>query len=379
MERNHHTNFRKRIFGLIFFGVAAAALLAIALQFAPAAGMHAHSLHGSRPTAPPGDFTLTVYAIGAWAGEFDVDADGRGGLAALHTLVERERREARVGDRGGILLVQSGDFTGAQNAAGLRSKLEYPGLNLPRYLRIDALGPAAAETLAYAGLKKKRAPGILTTPAVSFNLRRALATEQSRAERTLDPFRLVRRGPYTALITAVTSGAEPRFETDPIDLLAGEFRRQDGVDLYVLLLDRKADATPDPVVDTHNLHDAAPVTTKPAYLNAIELLQRSKFWESFFPAAPGSTPDPYALPDSAFAQQWLIVESSAKRNHFRRLPEGPYLCSIADHAVCEISVEFRQRRVRGVRARFIHLNGARSSGGWLTPDPILLQSLKKRT
>ncbi|MCR9143012.1 MAG: hypothetical protein NXI24_12230 [bacterium] len=367
-----------RKIGLVLAGLALPGILMImAALLVPAPEMQAHSLHGSRNTTPPEDFILTLYAIGAWNGNFDVDAQGRGGLAALHTMVERKRREAAAGNRGGVLLVQSGNFTGSAGPGALQKKIEHASLNLPHYLRLDALGPAAAETLAYAGLKASRQAGFMNTPAVSFNLRASAGGASANSAGRVEPFRLVRRDNYTAMITSVTSGAEPNFSVEPIELLAREFRRQSGVDLYVLMLDRKANEAAAPVIDSHNLHDAPAPKTQAAYLNAIELLERREFWESFFPIAPGATPDPYALPDHPFALQWLIVESSAKRNHFRRLHEGPYLCSIADNAVCEITVEFRRRRVRGVRARFIDLNGPQSPGGWITPDPILLETLKK--
>lgn len=360
------------------------------LHFGSAPTVHAHSLHGSRTSEPPEDYTLTIYAIGAWSGKFDVGPEGRGGLAALHTIVENKRRQARVGDRGGVLLVQSGNFTGATTAELLRKKIKYPGVNLARYLRLDALGPTADETLWYAGLKQNREPGFESIPAVSFNFRSAVQSDRDRPvqrskivreknPQTVRPFRLLRRSGYTALITAVTSGSEPKFGTDPINLLAGEFQRQNGADLYMLLLDRRPDNRPEPVVDSHNLHDTPVQQKRAEYLNSIDLLARRKFWQSFFPASPGATPDPYALPDHKLAQQWLIIESSAAKNHFMRLPEGPYLCSIAGHMVCEITVEFRKHRVRGVRARFIELNGARTPGGWIVPDPILLEVLKKQT
>ncbi len=354
-----------------------AALCALAGHAPTAGGVHAHSLHGSRTTQPPADFQMTLYAIGGLSGEFDVGPDGRGGLAALHTLVERKRRVARVGGRGGVLLVQSGDFTGATSDAAVRRKLDYPELNLARYLRLDAMGASSGETLAYTRLKQSDRSAFAGVPAVSFNLRgRGGASPQADA---VAPLRLVRRAQYTALISSVTSGAEPRFETQPTALLAREFRRQSGADLYVLLLDRRKDPRPAPLVDSHNLHDAQTPKKLSPYLNSIDLLERADFWAAFFPTAPGEIADPYALPDQKLAHHWLIVESHAERNDFRRLPAGPYLCRLANDAVCEITVEFRRRRVRGVRARFIQLNGPQTPGGWVTPDPILLKTLKKQT
>ena len=338
----------------------------------------AHSLHGNRATQPPEDFTLTLYAIGAWRGQFDVDQAGQGGLAALHTMVETARREASVGDRGGVLLVQSGDFTGGASADELLNKIEYPALNLLRYLRLDALGPTAAEALGYAALPGKR-PGYDRLPVASFNFRPASLAGTPGPGKAVPPLQLVRRSSYTTLITAVTSGSEPQFGTDPAELLAAEFRRQTGADLYVLLLDRRPEVIVEPVVDSHDLHGEPVAEKRAEYLNAADLLQSERFWQTFFPDPPGAMRDPYALPDEPLAQQWLIIESSAPFSRFMRLPEGPYLCSIAGTEVCEITVEFRRHRVRGVRARFIQLNAVDTPGGWVTPDPLLLQVLKKQT
>jgi hypothetical protein len=165
-----------------------------------------------------------------------------------------------------------------------------------------------------------------------------------------------------------------------VELLHRELRRQSGIDLYILLLDRQPPTAPEDAQDSHDLHPA-PAQTKaqPAYLNGPELLEQPAFGETFFPVDPVKRFDPYSLPaDDPFAQRWLIVESSAPANRFRRLPAGPYLCAVQGRSVCEITIEFRKHEIRGIRARFIELNGAQHPDSWIAPDPLLLGVLKKQ-
>ena len=254
----------------------------------------------------------------------------------------------------------------------------------------DGRGGSASETLLYDRLSRAGQRGFEKSRALSFNFRPGTVRDlpaPTAASAGQHMFRLVQRDDYTAMLSAVTSGTAPNFDTQPIDLLAAEFRRQTGVDLFVLMLDRKAAPKPagDAEVDTHSWHPMPAEDDeqkKPAeHLNAIRLLEQRQFWERFFPLPPGpgseaSRSTPYALPPSQFAQRWQIIESSAESNGFRRLPEGPYLCSLADRSVCEVTFEFRDHRVRGVRARFIDVNGAQTSGGWQKPDARLMRALQ---
>lgn len=369
-----------------------AVMMVMALGLVAFSAARAHSLHGSRPSVPPKDYRLTVYALGAWQGDFSgqQSGDGRnhGGLAALHTIIEARRRDGRIGERGGVLLVQSGDFTGARTAQELVTKLQKPTLNVLRYMGFDGLGGSARETLLYDRLSRTGQRGFERSPALSFNFRPGTVRDlpaPAAASAGQHMFRLVQRDDYTAMLSAVTSGTEPGFDTQPTDLLAAEFRRQSGVDLFVLMLDRQAapKANDSAEVDTHDWHAMPAPKPKPAeHLNAIRLLEQRQFWERFFPLPPGpgseaSRTNPYALPPSPFARRWLIIESSAESNRFRRLTEGPYLCSIANRSVCEVTFEFRDHRVRGVRARFIDVNSPQTVGGWQKPDERLTRALVK--
>ncbi|MBI3394400.1 MAG: hypothetical protein HY042_01050, partial [Spirochaetia bacterium] len=56
-----------------------------------------------------------LYAIGNWKGDFLPDGAGRGGLAALHSLIRSERTLIEK-DGGKVLLVNTGDLTGSKTS-----------------------------------------------------------------------------------------------------------------------------------------------------------------------------------------------------------------------------------------------------------------------
>lgn len=309
----------------------------------------------------PDDYRLTVYAVGAWAGDFGTDDYGRGGLAALHALLET-RRKLAAANQEGVLLVQAGDFTGAGTVEELRARTVFPELNLIRYMQFDALAPGARELALFAA----EASGVEAAPLVSLNARPRPNAQRPAPARTGPapaapaPFRIVERNDHTVWISALTSGAEPDFDAAPTERLVREMRRNDGAELYVLLLD-----------------DSAPPTeeTRP-WRRPAELLRDEGFWNATFPQS-ASELNPYR-PDARdrLTQQWLMIQNGAA-NVFRRLPEGPHLCRIAGRTVCEIEFEFRARKLRGVRQRFIDLNGPQAPQDWIAPDPLIYQTLQK--
>ncbi len=302
----------------------------------------ARSWHGDRTQSPPEDFRLVILAAADRAGRFDVDDEGRGGLAALHAYASAMRSRLTNGRIGGLVLIHAGNLSGARNPTDLRKALLYPELNLSRYLELDAVGLSAAEIQAFHALSED--PGIRGVPALSFNYRPETANRESSAPLQ---YRIVRRSSYTTLITALTPGPEPAFAAKPIDGLHLELSRHSGADLSILMA---RDDTP--------------------------LLKDDAFWETFFPTTPDSL-NPYRIPeDNRFATHWLMITHGAPRNSFERLTEGPYICRLADDAVCEITVEFRRRKIRGVHARFVRLNDPQDPDTWFAPDPLLRRVLK---
>lgn len=312
----------------------------------------AHGRYAS-PTLPD-DYRLAVFAVGAWAGDFGTDEYGRGGLAALHALLE-ERRKLAAANQESVLLVQTGDFSGANNVAELRARTVFPELNLIRYMKFDALAPGARELALFSA----DTPDRERPPLVSFNARPALAGA-TPALATPAPFRLVERNDHTVWISGLTSGAEPDFDATPTERLIREMRRNDGAELYILLLD---DSAP------------PPEETRP-WRRPAELLRDESFWNAAFPERAGQL-NPYR-PDARdrLTQQWLMIQNGSA-NVFRRLPEGPHLCRIAVRTVCEVEFEFRARKLRGVRQRFIDLNGGQAAQNWIAPDPLLYQVMQK--
>lgn len=308
----------------------------------------------------PDDYRLTIYAVGAWAGDFGTDNYGRGGLAALHALLE-ERRKLAAANQEGVLLVQTGDFSGADTVADLRARTVFPELNLIRYLQFDALAPGARELALFAA----DAVGAEAPPLVSLNARPRTNAAQptpagaAPATATPAPFRLIERNDHTVWISGLTSGAEPDFDATPTERLIREMRRNDGAELYILLLD----------------DSAAPPEETRAWRRPAELLRDESFWNATFPMRANEL-NPYR-PDARdrLTQQWLIVQNGAA-NVFRRLPEGPHLCRVHGRTVCEVEFEFRARKLHGVRQRFINLNGEQAAQNWIAPDPLLYQVLQ---
>ncbi len=195
---------------------------------------------GRAATVPPArDFRLVLFAIGDWRGDFETDAAGRGGLAALHTLVERTRERVAV-SRGQVLLVHAGDLTGATSAREFVRRLLPPGLNLLRTLQVDAVAFSSRENDYLATINFL--PDVRFARAVEFNRGQA-----PMFAAPVDQFRIAPGEDYNTFLTGWTSPALPDQKT-ALKTMRAEFERQSGLDLSVLLVSGDALNPEDPLV-----------------------------------------------------------------------------------------------------------------------------------
>lgn len=343
------------------------------------------------------DIPLSIFIIGNWRGEFDIDAQGLGGLASLHTLVEN-KRQLQKAQKGGVLLLQNGDFTGSVAGPDFVSSLIYPDLNLVRYMKFDALGMNAREVdLWQKSIAKKPASELLQIPLVSWNhrqLNRQLAQPLA--------FRIMERRQASILVSSITSGKQPRYATRPLVRLMQEIHRQTGLDLSILMLNH--DPTFNPALtandidhkkptgmDTHDPHDDDPhdISIKkknlsestmdselPDVLHGPALINR--FWPSHFFHTNSVRQNPVSLPykENLQSMRWLLAETGAPANRFERLTSGPYICRIKAKSVCQIDLRFRNGRIIEIEQRFIDLNEPVRNRSWIVPDRLLLRALK---
>lgn len=328
-------------------------------------------------------------ALGNWAGHWQVDADGTGGLAALQTYLE-ERRRMLQAEGGGLILVQSGDFSGATTIEEFTARIAPAPLNIPVHMRMDALAPARTEL----ELARKTAgrPDWDRIPFLSLNFR--LAPEE--VDRTnLRPYRLVRRGNYTAFLTALTAGYEPEVNGNPIELLRRELKRQSGADVIVLLLGNEAD--PEKSTSQNNNNDShdepdgeqgdphdenymeADTEQKKhgPWFNSASILSSDAF-RTMFADELNEPADPVSIqPASVWTDQFVIIQSGADQNHFYRLRTGPYVCAIAGRTVCEIEMRFRNHALIGLEQRFIDVNSRGRPYRHIPPDPAISRVLDR--
>ncbi len=344
---------------------------------------------------PPDEYSLVVLALGSWRGDFHVDARGRGGLAALHGYTRNRRRllEARGGS---LLLLQTGDFTGARTPAEFARALVRPRVNLPRYLGFDAFSLSADEN-RLLWVQRKRAE-FRHFPGVSFNRKSPPAKAASGASTELDftgallrprplaPYRILARGKRNVFITSLTTGPAGDYEQTSPAKLEREMIRQSGTDLYVLMLQRARRITHDepPAKKNPGNHAGAGgyfAATMPVSVAGKTASAGGKRGTMFPPRdimRVDRVRNPYDdLKTFTPPAHTLIVRSDTRVNRFFRLVNGAFVCEISGRTLCEITFRFRDRRIIDVQGRFINLNGADQASAWIAPDRLLMDVLKK--
>lgn len=278
-----------------------------------------------------------VFAIGDWKGEFGTDEQGRGGLAALHTLVSRTRARLAV-ERGRVLLLHGGDFSGARDRDAFHRKLLPPGLNLPRYLNFDALALSPRENQFL--VDQSFLPDFRFTRAVEFSqgLPAALGPAVGR-------YRIAPGEDYNVFLSGWTGRPPLRERSALLKSMRAELDRQTGIDLSVLLANDDLDPDQRDVADT---------------LLGLDPEQ-----------------NPYDLIDPEERRHFLWIRSSAARNRFMQLESGTHYCALQGRTVCRVEYLFRDHRLIGLEQRFIDLNARDRSGAWIPPDRRLVEILRR--
>ena len=340
--------------------------------------LNAMNLRDSQPVAPvqnpPRDYHLVIHGIGAWRGNFNIDERGRGGLPALHAFSQKRRRalEAR-GD--GLILVQSGNFTGRfKNPADFREKLLPPRLNLIEYMNFDGVSFSPQEN-AYL-LDKIDHPELKNIPALSFNFRPALLLKGRSSP--VSPLRILRRGKLNILLTSLTRGKAPYYELNSTDRLIYEFNKRQGPDLGIILLtglethpEYEEDHSAGP---THaRLVNSPAETIQGSRVGTREQTPRQILRQIFETARIDNPYDELKL-KSPYS---LAIIGGAPRNKIYRLLNGTFVCAVKGRNLCEVELVFRERRLISWKGRFIDLNGINQPRAWIVPDANLKDALRE--
>lgn len=99
--------------------------------------MIAASLHANgRPG--PDDVKVTVALLGDIKGQFYPDEKGQGGIASLHTALEKKRSMLAF-ERGRLLLFHTGTFTDASDNSSFEKSIFTKDFNLPLYMKFDGM------------------------------------------------------------------------------------------------------------------------------------------------------------------------------------------------------------------------------------------------
>ncbi len=267
---------------------------------------------------------LVLLIASQLAGRFGADAHAQGGLAALHTYAQTRRTTLRP-ESGAVLLLHTGDFTGAADAETARNLLYPEGLDLVRYLGLEAALLTGREREVLRQVLRPQTG----MPFVEF---RPVAPEAKPFDRVPFPFRVVSQSGFAVWISGLSTGQVDARE------LRRELWRNRAADARVLLLgEPPKDPTP------ADLRRIGSIT------NPFDLLPRAR-----------RAVDIMAFPDS--------------RDEVRRGSDGSLYCRVRARSVCEVELIYRREHLIGIRTVIFMPNAATSPLGRLRPDPILTRT-----
>ena len=279
--------------------------------------------------------TLSIFGTADWHGNFSVDAEGRGGLAALYTLTRRKAQLLKD-DCGGVILVHAGNFSGASNESDFEKSLIRSGINLVSELKFDGLGLDAPE-IAFASSSKN--PDLRNIPWISFDLRRQ---ERGRS------FILTGRKNLRVFLTSLTGAGTAEYDGDALSRLLPELSHRGDQDAVVLLLNRAQ----------------------------TSLLDSQDFYGKIATGEEGRSPVSHVQ-----AQRWrdlnrlLILEGGARNDSYYRLTSGAHVCRLRGRHVCLVEWKYRSHELIQSQQSFIDLNGSSSPEAWVEPERSLMNLL----
>ena len=296
-------------------------------------------------------------AIGGWAGDFGVDAGGRGGLGALKTHAEQRRRTLQAAG-GAAFLVHAGNFTGATTAAIFRARLSTP-LDIPAYLDFSALGLSPQEN--EFALSNATAHRLLAGRALSYDYRPRKAPRR----RGLRSARIERTMGRTVFFSALSLGTGPSYPEDRIAGLRRAVFGRSGADLHVVLFgrggaNRSAKPGKTPLASAY----FGSALKKPAKAGIASFLL-PRIPENPHPRLPGPRRE------SQPPRPVLVIRPGHRANQFFRTADGTFVCDIRGRTLCEVEFRLRGGSLISVQSRFLTLNGAEQPGPWITADPRL--------
>ena len=310
---------------------------------------------------------LVILIAADWGGHYGTDDRGFGGLAALHSYAAAKRTELRA-ESGALVLLHVGNLTGQTNGPAARKVLYPNGLDLIRYLALDAALLSDAE--------RPFLPVSLGTavrpPFVEF---RNVADRASIHQTSPFPYRIVSRAGFAVFV----SGLADPLRDALIDGLRTELARNRAADAQVVLLSHPPAA--------------------PAEAPNKKVAREGSRWQFQLPATgekreQDTEPDDVAPAPGVLEKLWNRGDIA---NPFDRLPRGRGLttgivvfpstegditqgtdgtlyCRVRPAHACEIELTYRVGRLIGVGGRMVHPNGERSPDPQIQPDAILTEA-----
>jgi hypothetical protein len=222
-----------------------------------------------------------------------------------------------MSNRGSVIAVHSGDFSGASSIDPFLRKLHAEGMTLPERIGFDAIGYSPVESKFL--LQKK----------IPFEKSRAVSI--TSASDLLKRERLISAGAYTIYVTSITEA------TDPVQLNR--------------LLKERPDSSLTVILDNRG-------RLEPEILSSIE------------------RPQPEERVERSL-ERTLYILSGTARSLFHRRGSGLLICEISGIDLCEIEFRLREDSVISVQNRIQTLNGKDRVHAYIPHDPSVYEALSR--
>lgn len=313
---------------------------------------NSQSEKGILTAKPFQDYTLTILATGNWSGRFNVDNEGRGSLAALHSYTQRKRNQMRL-IKGSLIFVYTGNFTGATNSQKFLKKIFLSKINLSNYLKFDIFALSRNENSYLMSSRKNHV--IKAMPLVDFN--ESIGKNTISKASLIPPFRIITKDKYTIFTTSFSKKLNLLHDPRPLEKLQNEILKNINTDFMLLLFNRNSGIKANQAEVSrmkNNLNQLVKTGNISPMLNPFSKFRKSN-----------------ALSNRVFA-----IFAGTQKNRFYRLINGYHVCAMKDMNLCEIEIRLRGKEIVSLTQRFINLNGKDYPGAWIRPDPFLMRNLQ---
>lgn len=323
---------RSRVAQAMNFSAKKIAVLLLVMALGALAGQEAPLPSNTTPRTE-----LVVLIAAGWSGRFAVDEHGHGGLAATFAYVQKLRAMARP-EGGNVIFLHTGELSGATDIKQFQQRLHPGGLDLVRYLRLDAALAAGDELklVDEAGLIRAK-PFI--RPVGSGSEKKSSQTPTGKAMPGPSEYRIVPTGAHNVLVAGLSK------EAGDIESLGHLLRANRSAEMHIILLER------------------APSQAGPALEEGLtRLLGLAKLQNPFDALPQGRRP------------RVRLIAYPAGIDHSDRGSDGTLYCAISSGSLCEVRIFFEAGLVIGSAVRFVRPNTAHFAADFLKPDPVLMRA-----